>query len=905
MLGAVLRGGNGRCRRLHETLMSYLAVGFILLLDLVLVWGFMVFHGQLRERFYKRCGWAFVFECLATVTLFFVENEAWRPLTFTLLFEFYTLKGLMFWSAVLSLDTPKSHKWWIPAVFVGYCLAVIVPAILDAPEILVAQIAILIPLMFNLAPAWALYWNRWISWKSFQLLFGCILLSQLLFNAGSQFGGVDQKLSMLLFYLGMVSNVFVGLSAFVVGMKRLQGRLEVALNTITSIQNQTEAIVKASMDSILITDLNGEIRFANPAASMLFVEGREHPPNLFRHHFAPETRDQPAFTLERIRDEIIVGSNQYVRWNCMLDHDLQGKVPVELTAVPIQNEEEHLLAVYIRDLREQRKNEAEIIRERDRAEQLNRQLSSALEQAQVLKEQAEQANAAKNDFLGVMSHELRTPLSAIIGMSSMLEEESLSPTQRHSVAAINDCGQSLLLIIGDILNYSRIEAVKIEIICQPFQFRDCLDQVVDLMRNQCNHQGIHLLPILHPRLSPYYVGDIGKIRQILTNFVSNAVKFTDAGHVSIEINPRKVNGQESAGVEIVIKDTGIGITEEQQEKLFEAFYQADYSASRRYSGTGLGLAICKRLVGAMGGEIQVQSTLGVGSTFTVMLPLPSAAPEDVTEVVSTSDYLQAFRSRIYYVNPYKPAREWMKTYLDAYGMRGGCFESLDAIPGDVFHDQDEAVLWVVDQQVMGQTESWQTFLSECEKHYGNGELPLIGTYVHPGKRLSSTTQSLAKPFFFEQLLQQAIKLVASTRQETRPSKIAASSQEQESLLGLNILVAEDHPINCKLARLYLAKLGCECQVVHDGNEALEAYEKQRFDAVLMDLHMPGMDGFETTRHLMDRHRSGEKRPYVIALTAGASSHEKAKAAEVGMNDFLLKPVRIEQLREALKGAVAK
>lgn len=883
--------------------MSYLAVGFVLLLDLVLVWGFMVFHGQLRERFYKRCGLAFVFECLATVTLFFLEMEAWRPLTFTLLFGFYTLKGLMLWSAVRSLDAPKSHKWWIPAVFAGYCLAVIVPAVLGAPQILVAQIAILIPLLFNLAPAWALYWSRWISWKSFQLLFGCILLSQLLFNAGSQFGGLDQDLSMLLFYLGVVSNVFVGLSAFVVGMKRLQGRLEEALNTITSIQNQTEAIVKASMDSILITDLNGDIRFANPAANMLFVDGREHPPNLFRHQFVPETKDQPAFTLDRIRDEIIVGSNHYVRWNCLLNHDLQGKVPVELTAVPIQNEEEHLLAVYIRDFREQRKNEVAIIRERDRAEQLNKQLSSALEQAQILKERAEQANAAKNDFLGAMSHELRTPLSAMIGMSSMLEEESLSPTQRRSVAAIHDCGQSLLLIIGDILNYSRIEAGKIEMICQPFQFCDCLDQVVELMRNQCNHQGIHLLPILHPNLTPYYLGDMGKIRQILTNFVSNAVKFTDTGHVTIEINPRKMDAQEPSGVEMIIKDTGIGISKEQQEKLFEAFYQADYSASRRYSGTGLGLAICKRLVEAMGGEIQVQSTLGIGSTFTVALPLPSVQPEDDTEVVSLSEQLRDFDRRVYYVNPYASARQWMKTYLNAYGLPGACFESLDAVPDAVFQHQDEPVLWVVDHQVMEQEESWQVFLSKCRKRFGNGALPLIGNYDHSAKRMSSTTQSLQKPFFFEQLIRKAMKLEAPTRRPANHSKPSELGQPEEPLLGLNVLVAEDHPINCKLARLYLKKLGCECLVVHDGNEALEAYAKQHFDAVLMDLHMPGMDGFETTLHLMDRRRSGEKRPYVIALTAGASSHEKARAAEVGMNDFLLKPVRIEQLREALKGSI--
>ena len=885
--------------------MSYLAVGFILLLDLVLVWGFMVFHGQLRERFYKRCGWAFVFECLATITLFTMEIEAWRPLTLTLLFEFYTLKGLMLWSAVLSLDASKSHKWWIPGVFVGYCVAVIVPAVLGAPKILVVQIAILIPLFFNLAPAWALYWSRWISWKSFQLLFGCILLSQLFFNGGSQFAGLDQNFSMLLFYLGMVSNVFVGLSAFVVGMKRLQGRLEIALNTITSIQNQTEAIVKASMDSILITDLNGEIRFANPAANMLFVEGRDHPPNLFQHQFAPESKEQPGFTLERIRDEIIVGSNQFVRWNCLLNHDLQGEVPVEFTAVPIQNEEEHLLAVYIRDLREQRKNEAEIIRERDRAEQLNKQLSSALEQAQMLKDQAEHANAAKNDFLGVMSHELRTPLSAIIGMSSMLEAESLSPTQRQSVAAINDCGQSLLLIIGDILNYSRIEAGKVELVCRPFQFGECLDQIVDLMRNQCNHQGIHLFPVLHPNLSPYYMGDVGKIRQIITNFVSNAVKFTDTGHISIEIYPRKVESGPTDGIEIAIKDTGIGITEEQLNNLFEAFYQADYTASRRYSGTGLGLAICKRLTEAMGGEVYVQSSLGVGSTFTVYLPLPVAQPEDPEEQESPVEHLRAFDGRVHYVDPYEPARLWVKTYLDAYGLSGACFDSLDAVTEEAFLNPNKPVLWVVDQQIMDQEERWKSFLSTCKKRYGDGELPLIGTYDHPAKRMTSTTQSLLKPFFFEELIEQAGKLNVSGQQSFKASKSLRPNLSPDSPLGLKVLVAEDHPINCKLARLYLAKLGCECLIVHDGKEALDAYGQQHFDAVLMDLHMPGMDGFETTQHLMDRYNGGEKRPYIIALTAGASSHEKTKAAEVGMNDFLLKPVQIEQLRESLKGAISE
>lgn len=885
--------------------MSYLAVGFILLLDFVLVWGFMVFHGQLRERFYKRCGWAFVFESLATITLFFLEIEAWRPLTFTLLFEFYALKGLMLWSAVLSLDTPKTHKWWIPAVFVGYCVAVIVPAILGAPQMLVAQIAIVIPLIFNLAPAWALYWSRWMKWKSFQLLFGCILLSQLLFNAGSQYGGVDQNFSMLLFYLGMVSNVFVGLSAFVVGMKRLQGRLEIALDTITSIQNQTEAIVKASMDSILITDLDGNIRFANPTANALFVEGQTDTPNLFRYQFDSESEDQSAFSLERIRNEVIVGTNQYVRWNCNLTHDVQGKVPVEFTAVPIQNNEEHLLAIYIRDLREQRENEAEIIRERDRAEQLNKQLSSALEQAQILKEQAEHANTAKNDFLGVMSHELRTPLSAIIGMSSMLEEETLSPTQQQSVAAINDCGQSLLLIIGDILNYSRIEAGKIELVARPFQIRSCLEHVVDLMRNQANHKGVHLFPTMHPKLVSHYVGDAGKIRQILTNFLSNAIKFTDKGHVSINVNPWKDESDQPCGIEIIIKDTGIGISDTHQEKLFEAFYQADYSASRRYSGTGLGLAICKRLVKAMDGDIRVQSKLEEGSTFTILLPL-SPAPEDaIQDAFSNNDLMYQLDGVINYINPYEPARLWMQTNMVAHGLRGACFSSITDVSEQVFLNHDKPVVWVVDHKTMEEDEGWQDFLQKCQDRYGESDLPVIGTFDHPSKRQSSNTLSLAKPFFFEYLLSQARTLIPASSELVGKSKPAFSKPSPTSLLGLKVLVAEDHPINCKLARLYLAKLGCECLIVNDGNEALKAYDEQHFDAVLMDLHMPGMDGFETTKHLVHRAEEGEERPYIIALTAGASSHEKAKAAEVGMDDFLLKPVQLDQLKEALEGAISK
>ena len=318
--------------------MSVLAVAFILLFDLVLIAGFRVFHSQLRDRFYKRCVVAFSFEALATLTLFTLEFEQWRFFTYTLLFNFQSIKGLMLWSAVRSLDDRASHKWWIPIVFIGYCFVLVGITVLGLGKFVISQIAVTIPLIFNLAPAWAIYRSRWISWKSYQLFLGCILFSQILFAAAVQMGGVDAKWSMLLFYLGMVSNVFVGLSGMLIGMKRLHGRLEMALKTITSMRHQTEAIVKASMDSILITDLEGTILFANPAAKSFFIRDSHDNPNLFEHKFLPESPDEAPFTLERIKQELVVETNAYVKWQCVMGHQDQGDIPVEFTVVPIRNE---------------------------------------------------------------------------------------------------------------------------------------------------------------------------------------------------------------------------------------------------------------------------------------------------------------------------------------------------------------------------------------------------------------------------------------------------------------------------------------------------------------------------------------------------------------------------------------
>ena len=868
--------------------MSILAVLFVFFFDLVLVAGFRVFHKQLSDRFYKRCAIAFSFEALSTLILFLLPFEEWRYFSFTLLFDLQCIKGLMLWSAIRSLDSPTSHKWWVPVVFVGYFLLLLAADLLGLGQFVVSQIAITLPLIFNLMPAWTLYRSQWISWKSYQLLLGCILLSQILFAAAVQMGDLDTEWTALLYYLNVVSNVFVGLSAMVIGMKRLHARLEKALKTIVSMRNQTEAIVKASMDSILITDIEGRILFANPVAKSFFIGGAKEHPNLFENEFHSEAEDEESFSLESINRALNLNNNAFVKYQCMMEHQTQGRIPVEFTVVPILNDEGKLLSFYIRDLREQRQNEVAIVQERDRTKQLNKQLCVALEQAKHMTEKAEQANASKNDFLGVMSHELRTPLSAIIGMASMMEQEPLTAQQRQSAASINYCGQSLLLIIGDILNYSRIEAGHVELLKKPFSLRQNLQQILTLVRDQCNHKKLRLYAVLHPRLPLEIVGDEGKIRQILTNLVNNAVKFTEKGHVSINLRVLTTDQKHLSQLEITVADTGIGINKEQKDRLFEAFYQADCSTSRKYQGTGLGLAISKRLIKAMGGEIQVDSIPGKGSTFTALIPC-SHVDADSSDVFN-------FEWNVIYVDPDESGLSWFKTNLSAYGVEVKCYSSVENFLQGESAKRLSKTICLIDQQALLKLDEEPQVMGKFKRL--QARVPVVFALHQVTDVLQEFKYSIAKPFLIEQFMEKAATIPLEWNQKDIATEEIPSAILQFEPLQINVLVAEDHPINCKLAKLYLDNLGCTNRIVHDGNEALAALEEEAFDVVLMDLHMPALDGLEATRRLIKLHE-GKDRPRIIALTADNSKNEKEVALEAGMDEFLLKPIKIEKLREVL------
>lgn len=507
-------------------------------------------------------------------------------------------------------------------------------------------------------------------------------------------------------------------------------------------------------------------------------------------------------------------------------------------------------------------NQQQIAKLKDRIEQLQQQcksLEDSVHHQGYQLQEMEQALQTKLDFLAAMSHDLRTPLNGIVGITSLLQRTAMDEEQREYVSTIRNSGDSMLSIINDILDYSKMEAGSIDLEINPFDLRLCIEDVLDLFWLSASEKDIALSYEVSPSIHRRYMGDVSRIRQILVNLVSNAIKYTNKGTVHIEARAlSKDKLGEITNLEFKVTDTGIGISADRLPTLFNV-YSNIYSAE----SSGLGLALSQKLVQLMGGTIDVVSEEGAGSTFTFTLPLSPSGIVDISGLgAKLTDY-----SIFAHINN-EANRNQLKNFIDALGISSQSrpYEKSMVVTDDPSYFVEGVKI---------------VFINEQHQHV---EVGRFAAQLYPPLKISNFVEMLKKSLLSGDII-------------SYESEMKEEKNKLHELYPIRILVAEDNTINQKLMRKTLGYFGYIADIVANGKEVLDALERQPYDLIFMDIQMPEMDGVEASRQIISKY--GDARPRIVAMTASVLGADKDVCMAVGMDDYATKPVKIEVVEKMI------